>query len=95
MIEPLLKYPLRTFLYLSTGHLKQEDRAFLDSHEASTENGWFIWAPGEYPTPSRYPDNLKAILVKAREMGSEYVLFDGDAEPLEGLPYYDEEGELI
>jgi hypothetical protein len=97
MRKTLLQYPLRAFLDLSTGHLTQQTREWLDNLDWKTEgpaggagpHGWFIYAhddnscqPSAPHAPSgEFPPDLWACIEKAKELGADYVLFDCDAEP--------------
>ena len=83
---------LRTFLDASSGHLSAETWAWLDeqlsdellrdprSESAAqiaggkTRYGWLVYAP-EGATEG-LPEDLTTILLRARQQGAEYVLFD-------------------
>jgi hemolysin-activating ACP:hemolysin acyltransferase len=93
---------LRTFLDASSGHLSPETWAWLDDQLSDallrdpengsaaqiaggkTRYGWLVYAPEG--VAEGLPEDLTAILLKARERGAEYVLFDCDAVPDDFLP---------
>ena len=91
--------PIRRFLDLSTGHLQQADRLFLEfsanpgslgglAAMAGTY-GWFVYAHDDRCCDG-ISDVLWTIFERARALGCEYVLFDADAPTLEGLPVFEE-----
>lgn len=99
---PAVKYPLRAFLDLSTGHLKPETLTYLNDKEhgqlpfygAVTAYGWLVYADYEDNAEARRadgcPEEIIAAMKKAREMGAEYILYDCDAEAdPDLLPVYD------
>jgi hypothetical protein len=107
-----VRYPLRVFLDLSTAHLRQETRDWLNHQTASPEpfaklyvgptpHGWFIYAdPGigtseaeiiDWAEEYEIPEDLTRCMVKAIELGAEYILFDSEAKASDLLPVYEEE----
>ncbi len=96
--------PIRRFLDLSTAHLQQADRLFLEfsanpgslgglAAMAGTY-GWFVYAHDERCCEG-ISDVLWAIFGRARALGCDYVLFDADAPILEDLPVFEEEAEEV
>ncbi|MCL8382077.1 DUF5983 family protein [Xanthobacter aminoxidans] len=89
---------LRTFLDLSTEHMKPETAHNLDVTPIAewsvaggrTGHGYFIYAHDE--DDGSIPPDLWAVMCFARERGAEYILFDCDAATVEGLPTFDWEG---
>ena len=92
--------PIRHFLDLSTAHLQQADRLFLEfsanpgslgglAAMAGTY-GWFVYAHDERCCKG-ISDALWAIFERARALGCDYVLFDADAPILEDLPVFEDE----
>lgn len=93
---------LRKFLDTSSGHLSPATWAWLDEQLSDvalrdplsdaaarvaggkTRYGWLVYAPEG--VAEGLPDDLSAILLRAREQGAEYVLFDCDAPPASDLP---------
>jgi hemolysin-activating ACP:hemolysin acyltransferase len=93
---------LRTVLDTSSGHLSPATWAWLDEQLSDavlrdplnaaaaqvaggkTRYGWLVYAPEG--VAAGLPDDLTTILLRAREQGAEYVLFDCDAPPASGLP---------
>ena len=96
--------PIRRFLDLSTAHLQQADRLFLEfsanpgslgglAAMAGTY-GWFVYAHDERCCEG-ISDALWAIFEQARALGCDYVLFDADAPILENLPIFEGEAEEV
>ena len=95
---------LRTFLDTSSGHLSPSTWAWLDEQLSDaalrdplndaaaqvaggkTRYGWLVYAPEG--VAEGLPHDLTAILLRAREQGAEYVLFDCDAPPASDLPIH-------
>jgi len=93
---------MRSFLDASSGHLSPATWSWLDAHLADdvlrdpasgqaaaigggkTRHGWLVYAPEG--AAEGLPEDLTTVLVKAREQGAEYVLFDCDAAPALDLP---------
>lgn len=81
-------------LVCSTAHVTREEAEILDHHGyARGEVGWLVWVLKdqdfavpeiEHPSPG-----LKGAIDFARNSGCQYLLFDRDAETLEGVPDYD------
>lgn len=92
----IVEYPLRIFLDLSTAHLNKEDRDYLSTSNAEfqwvakTPYGSFVYADEENGSGD-IPDNLFAIMKKAREMQAEYILFNCDAATWPDLEIFDDE----
>ena len=94
--------PIRRFLDLSTAHLQQADRLFLEfsANPGSLGGlaamagiyGWFVYAHDERCCEG-ISDALWAVFKRARALGCDYVLFDADAPILEDLPVFEEEAE--
>jgi hypothetical protein len=91
---------IRKFLDISTGHLTEDDKEWLDrthmigaqavgSHCDKTAFGWFMSAYSE--RPDGMTDNLWSICQKAHAFRCDYIFFDADAEELECHPVFDEE----
>lgn len=93
---------VRTFLDASSGHLSPETWAWLDDQLSDallrdprngnaaqiaggrTRYGWLVYAPEG--VAEGLPEDLTPVLLKARDQGAEYVLFDCDAVPAPDLP---------
>lgn len=93
---------LRTFLDASSGHLSSGTWDWLDAQLSDTplrdprnesaaeiaggktRYGWLVYAPEGIA--EGLPEDLTRILLRAREQGAEYVLFDCDAAPAPDLP---------
>ena len=93
---------VRTFLAASSGHLCRETWAWLDEQLSDallrdprngnaaqiaggrSRHGWLVYAPEG--VAEGLPEDLTAVLLKARDQGAEYVLFDCDAVPAPDLP---------
>ncbi len=89
-------YQVRTFLDITTGHLPKRICERLGSYEAvvayETTWGWFMWVPQDPDDPDNtagVPAEVLAVQRYARRYGCDYVLFDSDAETVEGLPVWD------
>ena len=89
---------IRKFLDLSTAHLTTRDCDYLEDSVVSArtstvcmsyEHGFFVYASEE--PGDDVSDNIKRAMAKARELDCDYLLFDQDAEPCEGLPLFDAE----
>ncbi|WP_207461304.1 hypothetical protein [Azospirillum sp. SYSU D00513] len=87
---------IRNFLDLSTGHLDQASRQALESRKDGLvsyelEYGWLIYVSDPDTVKERkIPAVLEAILDRARSLGCDYVLLDGDAAYDEELPSFDD-----
>lgn len=84
-----------TLLDLSTGHLSLSTRELLETANACADLG-VTWRPHGYflsADPDRYegmdvpPDLIHGVRY-AHANGAAYVLYDQDADPQAGLPYY-------
>jgi hypothetical protein len=92
--NPLLKNA-RRFLDCSTGHVSRATADLLDTEcngwpfigGRISETGWFVYAHPEPPEGT--PDDLKAVMAYARGNGFDYILFDRDADDVDGLPTFD------
>ena len=96
---------VRQFLDLSTGHLRPETREAWSAGMAvddeamslvsATQHGFFVWA-GDASEGAEadegWPHDVADCRRRARAMGCDYLLFDADAEPVAGLPFYDDDG---
>jgi hypothetical protein len=93
------KAPLvRGVLEVSTQHLRPQDCCFLDSvasprgtHATAAMKssfGWLIYAHHER-TCSAVSDTLWTIMVRARDLGCDYIRFDLDAPVHRELPRFD------
>lgn len=90
---------IRKFLDLSTAHLKPETLALLAGRTletlpfagAATAYGWFAYAHDDNcgEGDDRIPDEMYACMEHARRLGCDYLLFDCDSEPVDGLPVFD------
>jgi hypothetical protein len=95
----------RTFkvLDLSTAHLPEAVAATLtsdirgyegciaDEHGERGEYGCWVWVPdnpGDWDA-CKVPDELLRVLLYARGLGCEWVLFDRDAERVAELPIWE------
>ncbi|MDQ0301386.1 hypothetical protein [Ancylobacter polymorphus] len=88
---------VRRFLDLSTAHMKPRTRAewglAAPGHVHPTEYGFFVWA-GDHEddeTDEGWPPEVTACRRFARSLGCDYLLFDGDADTVEGLEVFDDE----
>ncbi|MBB3267724.1 hypothetical protein FHW79_005389 [Azospirillum sp. OGB3] len=96
-----LVYPapgyIRSFLDLSTSHLDEEARTYLDQDGEGvvsypTTYGWFIYVPTpESLRDYAVPQTLLNILDRARQLACEYVLLDCDALEDSELPTFDDD----
>ena len=96
--------PIRRFLDLSTAHLQQADRLFLEASAnpgllgglaaIAGTYGWFVYAHDERCCDG-ISDVLWAIFERARALGCAYVLFDADAPILDDLPVFKDEVEEV
>jgi hypothetical protein len=93
---------IRKVLVLSTSHVSEETADWLDGafdpfnlnlgvspvsggHYDSA--GWFVYVPTEMNP--KFPDDLEAVIQFARDNGVQHLLFDRDADRIEGLPVYE------
>lgn len=91
---------IRKFLTLSTAHLTAWTATLLNNTDAMlwpcvggpfNEYGWFIWCstPDEAEHQQRdIPPDLRVVMDFALSMGIHHLLFDRDADEVEGLPTY-------
>jgi hypothetical protein len=88
---------VRRFLDLSTAHLANTTRDLWScdwlrpSWASRTEYGWFIWSgTAEADDPEDHlPAEVVACRKFARTLGCDYILFDADAETVEGLEVFE------
>ncbi|MET8680972.1 hypothetical protein ABZW18_26175 [Streptomyces sp. NPDC004647] len=87
---------IRSFLDLSTAHLRKESRADLNSYEGvvayKTTYGWLVYASedADLAEGDDWPSELLPLVKLARANGCEYILFDADAPETDALPTFDE-----
>jgi len=61
-----------------------------------TLHGWFTWVPQlDVCDQLGVPADLSPVFDAARKANCNYVLFDGDAECIPGVPRYDEDGVMF
>jgi hypothetical protein len=99
-LDPAHAPPIRGVLNVSTRHLRPEDRRFLDNASSPRTIqgtaamkgvfGWLVYAHHER-TCNAVSDTLWTIMVHARDLGCDFVLFDLDAALHPQLPVFDEE----
>lgn len=87
---------IRTFLDLSTAHLREETCSNLDGYKGllayPTTYGWLLYAPEDadgLAATHDWPGELLPIIKLARTNGCAYILFDADARETELLTTYD------
>lgn len=86
---------VRSFLDLSTAHLRQETLANLASYDDvvahKTEYGWLMYASEEadFTEGGDWPPELLPIVELARAHECTYILFDSDAPETDALPTFD------
>lgn len=88
----------RKILVLSTSHVTEETKDLLDSDLPLDQwpvsggpygdYGWFMYAH-EDPDDEKIPAELRVVFAFARANGCDNVLFDCDADQVDGLPTYD------
>jgi hypothetical protein len=98
---------VRRFLDISTGHLQPKTRWMVEEkavigpiYDHPDGFGWLVYVPdpqrvAEWEGPDPIPADLIACFDKARELRCDYILFDCDAQPIDGLPLYDDDGNLV
>lgn len=85
---------VQKYLDLSTAHLTTATRTVLDAAAPITTfphpegYGWFVHVPEPEHMPPQ-PD-LCACLQEARALGCGYILFDADADTMDGLATYED-----
>lgn len=82
-----------TMPVISTGHVSKKTDYLLSTGEIRTymrgPYGWILYVhPDQDLEPGYWPEELAAVADWARKQGFEYVLFDRDADTVEGLPIY-------
>lgn len=82
---------IETLLVLSTAHIKPETcNVWLQTAPFATfgkaEYGWFVYVPDD--ELSDLPDDLRPCFALARSLDCDWVMFDCDAELIQGLPTY-------
>lgn len=85
---------IETIPIISTGHVSEETaNAIYDGGLGDLMKsvyGWIIWVcPDAEIDPYEWPQDLATVVDWAREQGYMYVMFDRDADTIEGLPIYD------
>lgn len=92
-----MKLEIDRVLVCTTGHLTASDASDLENeatglvvHETG-EYGWMIWADGQEEESylEKTSSNLRKLIEFAREHECEWIRFDCDADPIDGLPTYD------
>jgi hypothetical protein len=93
---------IRKFLDLSSNHLKREDQEFLHTASlretgnpiipcAETATGWFMYADEAAEVQLvDVPHRICIIMLHARKLGCEYVLFDAEGPEDPDLPVFEE-----
>ncbi len=88
---------VRRFLDLSTAHLSPAIRDLwtlspdlIPPPGGSTRYGFFIWSGADDLDIAEedMPAEVKACQLYARSVGCDYILFDADAEQVEGLEVF-------
>ena len=90
----------RRFAVISTAHVSETTARRLDKTPPKEwpclggpygEYGWFLYAHDENAGvwPDVIPDELFTVMIWARKLGFDYVLFDCDADEVEDLPVFD------
>lgn len=84
----------RTALEVSTGHLPEHTRDWLEDDTQSkpfgfgkTDYGWLIYTC-QSPRPE-VPKELRDLIVMAHGAGCTYLIFDQDGDTIEGFPVFD------
>lgn len=91
---------IRRLVALSTCHLSETTATRLDGTPAAEwpccggrygYYGWFVYAHEENfgIGDDAIPDDLFAVMTWARKQGCEHILFDCDADVVDGLATYD------
>lgn len=87
---------IRTFLDLSTGHLREQTCQQLGDYDGVTAHhltyGWLLYVrdPDDEPADrADWPDELVPILRLAQACGCAYVLFDADGPQTDDLPVFE------
>ncbi|MER8376664.1 hypothetical protein [Mesorhizobium sp. M1409] len=91
---------IHKFVVVSTAHVSEATAKRLDHTPAKdwpcaggpyAEYGWFVYAHDENSGPGEnaIPADLFDVMTWARRQGCEYILFDCDADQVDGLPAYD------
>jgi hypothetical protein len=91
---------IRRFVVISTAHVSETTARRLDNTPAKEwpcaggpygEYGWLVYVHDENAGVGRdaIPTDLFEAMCWARKQGCDYVLFDCDADMIEGLPTYD------
>ena len=93
----MAKLEKRAILVVSTGHLTKETAEYLNDTPSAkwpfcggpyADFGWFLYAHDENSDGSIPPD-LYAVMQFAKANGCTNVLFDRDADQVEGLPFHE------
>lgn len=89
---------IRRMLNASTGNLPEDMFGTFTEHPwvvaNRTEHGVLMWVPNDPADSSRVcdppvPAEVLAVQEHARGLGCDYVLFDADADPVPGLPFWE------
>lgn len=92
---PVTDSVIRTFLDLSTGHLREETCRRLGDYEGviahNLRYGWLLFVPdtADGRDTSDWPDELTTIVRLAQSCGCAYVLLDADGPHVAELPVFD------
>lgn len=79
---------------LCTSHVSEETAALMDAGVtdlivADYSFGWLVRTTDDEDDLFSAPEDLRAVLVAAHEFGASLVLFDRDADEVEGLETFD------
>ncbi len=96
----MTKFETRRFVVISTAHVSETTARRLDDTPSKDwpclggpygEYGWFLYAHDENAGagPDIIPDELFKVMIWARRLGFDYILFDCDADQVEELPAFD------
>lgn len=91
---------IHRFVVISTAHVSETTAKRLNNTPAKKwpglggpygEYGWFLYAHDENAGvgPDVIPAELFGVMTWARKQGFDYILFDCDADQIEGLPAFD------
>lgn len=95
---------VRKFLDLSTNHLMEDDREFLRVASLTADNpglvcvqtasgGWFMHADEASEIDlAQVPHRICIIMIRARQYGCDYVLFDENGPEDPDLPVFEPPG---
>lgn len=98
---------IEKMLTLSTAHVSEDTAALLEDTLQQTlgtapficfqkdDYGWFVHVPADVSmreSLDTFPEDLRTCMDHARAEGCTWLMFDRDADLVEGLPAYDWEG---